>query len=246
MKAQLLGIARLIFGIAVLGTGALAGDSGLVGYWLLDEGTGQTIDECSGLSLAGKIVGDANWEQTEKGMTLKFDGKRTAVRIPESSSWIIGSGELTFCMWVKMEKEGQGFMLDHSFGGTPGAWCFQRTGPLPRIPYFCFYDDKKTPMEMNFSGFEFGKWEHLTLVWHKSVDGWVKGYLNGEVVGSATNISCTGLLPPNYLYVGARQGSADFFNGSIRDLAIFNRALSDNEVATIYKNGVPSPSPVVI
>ena len=65
-----------------------------------------------------------------------------------------------------------------------------------------------------------------------------KLYLNGEIVGSASNTGGLG-TNNNDIYIGSRQGSDLFFNGSISDVRIYDRALSENEIELLYDSFKP-------
>ncbi|PIN77308.1 hypothetical protein COV15_02515 [Candidatus Woesearchaeota archaeon CG10_big_fil_rev_8_21_14_0_10_34_12] len=68
-----------------------------------------------------------------------------------------------------------------------------------------------------------------------------KAYLNGELVASVDRVS-DGIFNPNIkTYVGYSQkwkNEERGFSGSIDEVAIFNRVLSDDEILNIYKRGV--------
>ncbi len=216
---------------------------GLVGYWPMDEGTGAIVDECSGASAGGegRVLGTVAWEDTERGPGLVFDGKSTAVKIPGSPDWDFGEGELTISLWVKLNPGAGGFILDHYFSGTPGVWGIVVEG----APTFALYDDARKPVKLRFPGFRNSQWHQLTIVWKRAKDGWLRAYLDGKPVQTLDNVVSTARYPFD-LYVGGRQGTDQFSAGRYRDLAIFNRALTDDEIGDLYLNGLTSATPVVI
>jgi len=79
------------------------------------------------------------------------------------------------------------------------------------------------------------QWQHIGLVW----DGYKRHlYINGlEVASDTTNLagleSCDGLL-----YIGASKSLSSFWPGTIDDVGIWNRALSENEIWSIYRSGL--------
>ena len=221
--------------------------NGLVGYWPMDEGTGTMLDECSGAAMGGEghVVGQATWETTQRGAAIAFDGKTTAVKVASNPDWDTGEGELTIGLWVKLKPGASGSILDHRFGGVAGAWGLIAEGS----PIFAFYAEAKKPNRLNFPDFRFNDWQYLTVVWKKSTDGCAKAYLNGHRVSSLENIDCTTKRVAD-LCIGGRPtkggGIDQCIAGNFRDLAIFNRTLSDDEIAALYQNGMPLGSPVVI
>lgn len=216
---------------------------GLVGYWPMDEGTGTIVDECSGAGMGGegRMLGTVVWEETERGPGMVFDGKSTAVKIPSSPDWDFGEGELTISLWVKLTPGASGMILDHYFSGTPGVWGLVIEGG----PTFALYNDERRPVKLHFPGFRNGEWHQLTTVWKRAKDGWLRAYLDGKQVQTLENVACTARYSFD-LFVGGRQGTDQFAAGRYRDLAIFNRALTDDEIGDLYLNGLTSATPVVI
>ena len=227
-----------------LASPAPSSEGGLAGYWIMDEGSGEIVDECSGAGMGaeGNVSGEIHWEQTGRGPSLRFDGRSTVVRIPSNPDWEAGEGELTLSLWIKSDKANTGLILDHYFSGTPGAWGLVSEGGFPK---FALYDNATKPVKLGFDGFVPGQWQHLAVVWRRASDGWLRGYLNGRFAGSIEGVNST-VKRASDLFVGGRQGVDQFFRGNVRDLAIYNRALSAQEVATLYRDGVKLNSPVVI
>ena len=253
---------------------------GLVGYWPLDEGRGDVAEELSGKSQAGRLLGQATWEDTQRGVALRFNGTNTAVRIPDSPAWNIGRGEMTLCVWIKTDQQANGCIMDHDFAKIPGAWVLQVGTP----PLFSFYDDEPRGQGIRFEGFKAGTWQHLALVWRRApsapvaepavgVDnadrsgpgdglltglideiasednpdetgGWIRTYVNGEPAAFRTVAGTARRLGD--LYLGARQGSDLPFAGHMKDVLMFDRALSHEEIQGIYSRGVALQSPVMV
>ncbi len=231
---------------------ALAGP-GLVGYWPMDDGAGAIVDECSGAGMggAGQVFGQTNWVTTARGPSLAFDGTSTAVSLPSNPDWDFGEGELTLSLWVRLEPGAAGSILDHRFGGAPGAWGVIGEGG---VPAFVLYPDagvsgKKASIRLSFPGFHFGAWQYLTIVWKHTKGGWLKAYLDGKLVASVDDVDCSTKRVAE-LTVGARPQKGGGFNqfcaGHFREVAVFNRVLNADEIGDIYLHGLPLGSPVVI
>jgi hypothetical protein len=217
--------------------------TGLVGYWPMDEGAGTVIDECSGAGLASEavVLGLSAWTDSARGSALAFANNGT-VRIDNSPVLDVGDGPLTFSLWVKLEKGAGGAIFEHYFGGLPGRWGLIAQG----APILAIYDDNRQHQRLEFPTFQHGVWQHLTVVWQRGKNGWVKGYVNGELRQEKTGITAT-VRHAEDLYVGSIQNNHQFLNGgSVRELAFFNRTLTDAEVATLYTDGPPLGAPVVV
>ncbi len=80
------------------------------------------------------------------------------------------------------------------------------------------------------SAFWIGKWHHAI----GSYDGsYLRLYVDGELKDEKSR---TGNMPATAynLYIGSRDGSVSFFNGTIALVRIWNRSLSDDEVQALY------------
>ena len=90
-----------------------------------------------------------------------------------------------------------------------------------------------------------GKWHHLAVVWSRVEAGSVQMYVNGVLEKSGpggTHMSGH----PSDLFIGSSQGAGPFFNGYMKKLAIFDRALKAAEIKTLYQKGIQLTSPLVI
>jgi hypothetical protein len=89
-----------------------------------------------------------------------------------------------------------------------------------------------------------GQWMHVTFV--READGrTVRFYRNGKPIGTPTTLSTLGIANDDPLMVGnhgfGNDPGACEFNGDIDEIRIFNRALSDAEVADEFLNSCPVP-----
>jgi hypothetical protein len=92
-----------------------------------------------------------------------------------------------------------------------------------------------------------GKWIHAAATFNS---GTIEIWVNGVKSPLTTNYdnTVTSVLLPNspsrYLVVGNQRNTNNTFNypytGRICDVAVFNSALSDANIATLYNNGLPS------
>ena len=76
------------------------------------------------------------------------------------------------------------------------------------------------------------KWSHIVFIYNGTV---AKIYHNGEYKGQETFDLDIGTATRG-LYIGGGSGNYDNFNGSIDNIMIFNKSLSDAEIKAIYNN----------
>lgn len=219
---------------------SFASYKGIAGFWRLNEGIGNIVEDLAGGN-EGEIIGDVEWEKEGQNNVLHF--KKGFVKILDDSAWNIGEGFLTISLYVKTNKSWKGFIIEHSFGGAvPGNFGIYRRG----VPAFGGYNDKAKEFTVPFKGFEYDKWQHLVVVVKKAKNGWVKTYLNGKMVNKLENLSYSARTPGN-LYIGARGSVGDsFFDGYVKDLMIFKRELTEKEIEEIYNGKIPFDKNLVI
>ena len=82
-------------------------------------------------------------------------------------------------------------------------------------------------------------WQHVLVTWDKVN---TKFYKNGVLIATkATSFANNqDFTTTNDLLIGARRSSAGFFDGNIDEVSIYNVALTQDDVDTIYGSGVPS------
>ena len=202
---------------------ALAADAppaGLVGYWRLDEGVGTTAFDYSGKGAHGTVVGGAEWVTGESGPELRLDGKTGYVSVPDGG-WNVGS-PVTYCCWHKATKEGRVF--DHEMGGRiPGVFSLQSGGR------FAGYDGH--PTDTSFSlGASKAPWTFVAITITPTT---ITAYRDGLPVATK---AIEGMpRHPGPLAIGARGCVPDsFLEGSVREMAVFDRVLPADEIAAIH------------
>ena len=86
-------------------------------------------------------------------------------------------------------------------------------------------------------------WKHVTITWDKNAGatGEFKLYVNGVQQGIQTGLGTwNGNI--NYGDIGRRgYGTPYYLHGYFDEVAIWNRALTPDEISTIYQNQIPNP-----
>jgi hypothetical protein len=198
--------------------------NGLLGYWKLDEGTGTSAFDSSGNGNNGTLVNNPTWIDGRYGKALSLDGTDDYAAIPDLCLTI--PTELTVSAWVNSS-------LDQY--DTPVIHCckngeFELKVLSPGIVSFL--------VKLASSG----TYEALSSVtqnaFHQLTGTWTKGesirlYVDGVLVNEIS-------VPDQDLYsanlfsaIGCRYGGS-FFNGTIDEVIVYKRALSEEEVLAHY------------
>mgnify|MGYP000671570531 FL=1 len=210
-------------------------EAGLVGYWPLNEGANNTINDKTSNGNHGTIQG-ASW-QLEKALplvvpktnaVLSFDGIDDWVEFP-GKSFPTGN-ELTVSFWsyggnalpkqcsaiASVDKAGTRVFNIH-LPWDNGVIYFDTVygGSFDRI------EKQAQPAEYK------GKWVHWAFT-KNAITGEMKIYLNGELWHSGTGKKAT--IPPSEKFTLGAHINGYYHHGVIQELVIWSRALSQEEI----------------
>jgi hypothetical protein len=213
--------------ILVLGTaGSVSAD--LVGYWKFDEGSGNVAVDSSGYGNDGTINGTPNWVAGQIGSALDFDGSTNYVEIPNNDSFSI-TDTITIAAWTYMRTSASGEMAIVSKGGwEANNLPYELTETPGDVIFWQFYNDAGRDGCSPDSP-PVGEWHHIAGTY----DGIAtKCYIDG-MLGEEWQYA--GKMPINSLPVtiGRRTTGGTWFNGMIDEVAIFNNALTEDEIQKI-------------
>jgi len=216
--------------------------NGLVGLWTFDGpdvswgGTSYAYDRSPGGTNTGTISG-ATPMIGKIGQALSFSGYNY-VGIPDSAALSPESGNFTVSAWVKTNVLDSGqHWIWHNYGSNTNN-LVNLTLDTSNKFITTFRDGSGNAAVATASPvLSTGQWYHVAGVRNGTT---VKIYLNGAEQGTNTNSSLgtisvsDGTIP--YIGVYADHGTF-YWNGSIDEVRIYNRALSAGEVMSLYRMG---------
>jgi len=229
----------------VLISGAGAADPDLIGWWKLDEGTGNTATDLSASGNDGTInnaaagglgSGGSVWvNDPERGMVLSFNGNNsggayvsTKLIIPKMTL----ENDFTWAFWAKQDTAqatDNDTILGNRYGGTPtpGSGQFIKFTPTR----FEFFNDDPSYLEaINYDPLPGNVWVHHAVV----KDGTsLTYYRNGEEAGTNT---ITKTIDPNPFSMGGDATNVtEMWRGYMSDVRLYNKALSAAEVLGVME-----------
>ena len=224
MKSLILGITMA--SLLLLGSaGKAVENEGLVLFLPFDEGAGNTVKDLSGTGNDGTIQG-AEWVKDGKiGSALSFD-VGDFVEIPHSESLSI-TDEITIMAWTNMNPGASGELAIVS----KGQWAandlpYELTQTPGGVIYWQFYNDAgRDTCSPNSPPVD--EWHHIAGTYDGEI---FKCYIDGQL---GEEWAYAGTMPENTasVTIGKRSKAEEcFFNGMIDEVAIFNRALSEEEI----------------
>lgn len=240
-KANLFWVVFCIL-LAASGSVTAVGGNEPIAHWKFDEGAGTIAYDSAGDN--DGIVYGAQWTTGQINGALEFDGVDDYVEVDSPEGLNFGSStDFTFAAWIKA-REIQ----------PKDPMIFGRRNPDPHNGYLFFinsYYDGKLAVQLND-----GTWTNYLATsgdlrddtWHHVVaTGDRSGYLTFYVDASQKgqhDISTKGNIDSTRnVFIGweEQNPAVTYFNGTIDDVRMYNRALSAEEIEEIYEEGTGGP-----
>lgn len=208
----------------------------LVGWWKLDESTGQDVVDSSAWGNWGTIVGNAKWQPAggQIGGALEFDGS-TYVRIDNETAFDI-TGEITVAAWVKVRTFDKKWQTIIAKGDN--TWRLAREGNRNSVQFTAgrVDDDRIVLGNVDIND---GQWHHIVGVGDANA---VSLYVDGVL--DDIKRAPGGMTPDDEpVYIGensVQPARGRFWNGWIDDVCVFNYALDANDVKALYAGHEPT------
>jgi archaellum component FlaC len=208
----------------------------LMGWWRFDEGSGTTAEDSSGNGNTGTVEG-ATWTTGKFNQALYFDGSNDYVNIGHDAT--INPGRpFTFCFWINMPGSGswQQLISNASWGGSPG-YCTMMDPPQQLIMTLNGSECTSPRQNLNLPTNE---WVHVAYVVSTTT---CTLYIDGEYRYSWNHSGS--LSTSSYdTYIGwSSRGSYDHYLGSMDEVAIYARALSEGDIGRVMEGrglGLPA------
>jgi hypothetical protein len=207
---------------------------GCVGWWGFEEGIGTIAFDSSGSGNDGILVNGPTWTTGKVGNALSFDGIDDYIQI--SNFALAPTSGFTMESWVKLN--GPNVLNTYQFfiGDSTANY---RLGVDPSFNPFINFGDRN---DRWYSGFAFtpNVWYHYVLVGSKNPDGTLHAdvYVNGNLLFSANTYSTSFYSSPLTMFIGRADSKNYVVNSLIDEVAIYNRALTAEEIADHYQKGL--------
>lgn len=214
---------------------------GLVGHWKLDENSGSTALDSSGLgndgAYAGGVAPGGNGPYPGAGANAaEFDGNSgDEIDLPDLRFDF--SHGITIALWAKPTTALSTGEFQAFFGLSNGAsadhiWLGQVAGTVGLQLYLTDTQDGSSlrTVEDN-AGFQTNEWVHCVATIDSSGNATL--YRNGQVTKAGFYTS----LPTSVQRTITALGNSslnDNFTGSLHDVRLYNRSLSHPEIAELY------------
>ena len=236
MKKMLLRLAM----IGVVGM-TMQAQAALVAYWDFNEGSGTVLHDRSGNGNNG-IINGATWSSGYRGNALSFNGVSDYVELQTPASFQLQ--HFTFSCW--MQTADPYSPQERTFFSNVQALSGLANGFIIRIAAdsmlnFCLARADGQGYWINLSRritISAGSYHFVAATYDGAA---MKLYFDSAMVGQ---LSYSGGVKYSSVYpdIGAARtnsGYPGYFKGTIDEMRIYNSALSDAEIKTLYTKNIP-------
>jgi len=205
--------------------------SGLVGWWKFDEGSGTSTADSSPTANSATLGSTATWVDGKSEKAVNFPGNDNGyVSLPAKTAYNFLGGDFTFAFFVKWNAVATYypayFEMGYYYSGillrqdSPTSMLMRLNGPSTTFPF--------SPVN--------GTWYHMVI---KRESGVIKAFVDGVQIGSSWNNA--GSLSPadgGATLIGrARHAGSQDMNGAMDQFVIYSRALSTDEILALKDSG---------
>jgi len=209
---------------------------GVVGCWLMNEATGNRVCDLSGNAISLDFYNSPAWSSGNFGYTVLFDDSSSQYLQVDDCPIPSTPGEATLIVWFNSDDSGadqaliqvcdkdtyNNYHALYLAGDVAGDYLRAATNGTPLFKY-----------ATSTKGYTAGKWHQACSVF-KGTD-YRAAYLDGANKGVETStVSLSGL--DRTAVAGLRDSTPGLYlSGKIAVAMIWNRALSDSEIAFLYR-----------
>jgi hypothetical protein len=181
----------------------------------------------------------------KNGKAMLFDGKTGYIEMENP----ITSNDFTIVVWIYPNLPNSGDGYYHGFigyqngkggvglGRSPSMWY----NPWGGIHAWITREDNKLVWNVNTGNLDGYKWQIVVM---KKLENKVWLYKNSEAIPSSPwNLSFINILHGDKYWVGKVD---NYFNGTIDEVRIYNRALSDEEIKQCFLGNCPNDNSLVL
>ena len=198
---------------------------GLVGCWLMNEGSGNTVADLSGNGNTGTLISDVTWIGGDTGQALTFAGSNDWVQLPAGLP-AFGTGDFTIIAKVKCPQDNahRAFLSrGDAVGGGEALFYKDDTDRLR------FYGDSGSINAAYLPQSDSWPDDVWTLVGVTRSGSLLTLYQNG-VAGGIDATAGADLNDAASWRIGASNSGTYDYVGEMEYIYIYNRALSASEI----------------
>ena len=209
----------------------------LVSMWLFNENKGDEVEDFSGKDNVGTLMNKPKWIEGKFGKALEFDGSDDYVSVGDTDELSGGpEKKLTVVAWFKpgdVAGRYRGIVSKYLSAGDKDWGLLVNSGQL-EFGYEAGGNDWESSTPLKGGTVNADTWHHGAFVLNGKE---VTLYLDGAEIGTAELPSDTPDTTGN-VEIGGVAYKPVYFKGIIDEVAIFNVALSQEDIEAIMSKGL--------
>ena len=156
------------------------------------------------------------------------------VTVPKNAGTQISTGTYSVSVWIKPEggtDSGTNYEIIDAESYNNNGWLIRLTGTDLK-PYVRQNQASTATALSSTTAVTNGVWSHLVYTFASGTGKW---YINGSLINSGSITAP--VLGTTDMQIGGR--TAQYFDGFINELSIWDSALTANEITALYNSGLP-------
>jgi len=201
--------------------------NGLVAAYGFEEASGPTVTDLSGNGNTGTIVNATRTTAGKYGSGLTFNGTTAYVQVPDATSLdLAATGTVAVWMFQTVAKGQAGLIHKGQLSSfADEAYSLQNSGTT-RLPEIYVTSGTASKDVVATTALTLSAWHHVAATWDAiGTKLYIDGVLNASASGALTVRNTTGAL-----ILGAQYANGFPFQGTLDDVRIYNRALTQAEI----------------
>ncbi len=216
----------------------------IVGWWQFNEGEGSVAYDISGNDNHGTLVNNpqrVDGVPGKEGSALNFIGNNGWIEISDSQR-LRGKQDISVSLWIyPVESCGNSAnswqtnqpVIHKQLSGTYGDWGLGLTSTC-RLTWYAEDNGQDYQLKTPDNSIELDRWQNIvfSMDWKNSN---LVLYINGEEKASDLNLRQTASASTDVnIVIGRFNYASNFFTGFMDDVRIYSRALTSEEINTLY------------
>lgn len=235
MKKTLLTFVIILFSSAILFGQAIP--EGLTGQYSF-SGNARDLSGNENHASIRRVWPEQDVFTGENRGAFRFAGKKNHILIPVDINPVV-MPEMTFTAWIKTgfyppKKQSLMTVFSQEDGGFDRALKIRYNSDAQQMELFAYDGKGETPSLT----LDRGAWTFVAVVYDQNKKT-VTFYVNEKKRSAPAEI----IHGSDFFLIGACPGKKEYFRGSIDEVMLFDRALSEAEINTLFRQKVPFKAP---
>jgi hypothetical protein len=187
----------------------------------------------SGMTTANLVTSDLNRSLLYSSYSMDFEGTNDKITL---NSNISTGDDYSVSFWLNPDNISSGnsyIFSDSTTSPYKGLALDQGSSSAGGFGNFYYYTG--SVVVVNNTAISGDSWSHIVITFDVTGQE-IKFYVNGVLDKTTTSVANIGTLINEF---GTRT-AGNYFNGKLSNISVFNKALSENEILTIYNGGAPN------